>query len=121
MSRTETKRPLALTSLLLILFFSGHIINAQTSIQSKPPAPPTISADNKKSPDDNTPLTTFEEEMRAKRLIKLAEKEHEDNLKRAREISQISQDLRTVVTNSSGGRPDVKKVDRLEKLTKDSR
>jgi len=117
MSRTETRRPLALTSLLLILFFSGRIINAQTSTQPKPPVQSAISAD-KKSPDDNTPLTTFEEEMRAKRLIKLAEKEHEDNLKRAREISQISQDLRTVVTNSSGGRPDVKKVDRLEKLTK---
>ena len=32
--------------------------------------------------------------MRAKRLIKLAEKEHKDNLNRAREVSQIGQDLK---------------------------
>jgi hypothetical protein len=79
---------------------------------------PSISAD-KKSPDDNTPLTTFEEEIRAKRLIKLAEKEHEENLKRAREISQIGQDLKAGLANSTATvKPDPKKVDRLEKLTK---
>jgi len=118
MSRTETKRTLVFTSLLVSLFFCRYIVSAQTSTQPKPPPAPTISAD-RRSPDDNAPLTTFEEEIRAKRLIKLAEKEHEDNLKRAREISQISQDLRAVATNSSAApRPDLKKVDRLEKLTK---
>jgi hypothetical protein len=118
MSRTETRLSLASTALLISLFFGGHLINGQTSTQPKAPVSPVISAE-KRSSDDNAPLTTFEEEMRAKRLIKLAEKEHEDNLKRAREISQISQDLRAVVTNSSAAKqPDVKKVDRLEKLTK---
>ena len=94
-------------------------VSAQTS-QSISPSQraPTISAD-KKSPDDNTPLTTFEEEIRAKRLIKLAEKEHEENLKRAREISQIGQDLKAGLVNTTAvAKPDPKKVDRLEKLTK---
>jgi hypothetical protein len=69
--------------------------------------------------DDKPPLTTFEEEIRAKRLIKLAEKEHEENLKRAREISQLSQDLSVALkTRSSLGREDTKKLERLEKLTK---
>ncbi|HEV8366718.1 MAG TPA: hypothetical protein VGQ39_02105 [Pyrinomonadaceae bacterium] len=69
--------------------------------------------------DDKPPLTTFEEEIRAKRLIKLAEKEHEENLKRAREISQLSQDLSAALkTRSSLGREDTKKLERLEKLTK---
>jgi hypothetical protein len=69
--------------------------------------------------DDKPPLTTFEEEIRAKRLIKLAEKEHEENLKRAREISQLSQDLSAALkARSSLGREDTKKLERLEKLTK---
>ena len=38
-------------------------------------------------------MTTFEEELRAKRAIKMAEKEHEDNLNRAKEISEIAKQL----------------------------
>jgi predicted Zn-dependent protease len=94
-------------------------IEAQSSSQTVSAAQQrTISAD-KKSPDDNTPLTTFEEEIRAKRAIKLAEKEHEDNLKRAREICQIGQDLKAGLSSAAvTTKPDPKKVDRLEKLTK---
>jgi len=89
-----------------------------TQTAPPPPRPPNMSAD-KSNPDDKAPLTTFEEEMRAKRLIKLAEKEHEENLKRAREISQLSQDISAALkTRSSLGREDTKKLERLEKLTK---
>jgi hypothetical protein len=64
-------------------------------------------------------LTTFEEELRAKRAIKLAEKEHEENLNRAREISQLSQDLKNCLKDRSAlDREETKKIDRLEKLTK---
>jgi len=92
--------------------------NGQSNQTASPPLPPKISAD-KSNPDDTSPLTTFEEEMRAKRLIKLAEKEHEENLKRAREISQLSQDLSNALkTRSTLGRDDTKKLERLEKLTK---
>lgn len=92
--------------------------NGQSNQSAAPPRPPNISAD-KSNMDDKPPLTTFEEEIRAKRLIKLAEKEHEENLKRAREISQLSQDLSAALkTRSSLGREDTKKLERLEKLTK---
>lgn len=101
--------------LLAVLMFCASNAWAQTSSQ---PQQRTISAD-KKSPDDNSPLTTFEEEIRAKRMIKIAEKEHEENLKRAREISQIGQDLKAGLNNTAAVvKPDAKKVDRLEKLTK---
>ena len=84
----------------------------------QPPRPTDISSD-KRNPDDSSPLTTFEEEMRAKRLIKMAEKEHEENLKRAREISQLGQDLKECVKSKSNlDRENAKKIDRLEKLTK---
>jgi hypothetical protein len=75
----------------------------------------------KGSPTDNTssPLTSFEEEIRAKREIKLAEKEHQENLSRAREISQLGKELQEGLKKRSLlQRDDVKKVDRLEKLTK---
>jgi hypothetical protein len=69
--------------------------------------------------DDTGPLTTFEEEMRAKRAIKLAEKDHEDNIKRAREIAQIGKELQeTLKDKSIVDRGSLKKVERLEKLTK---
>lgn len=57
--------------------------------------------------------------MRAKRMIKLAEKEHQQNVERAREISQLAKDLQQgFKTKSTLDREDVKRLDRLEKLTK---
>jgi len=86
-----------------------------------PPPPPAtdMSADRGSPTDQRGPLTTFEEEIRAKRLISLAEKEHKENLKRAEEISQLGEDLKTVLKNrSSLERETTKKLDRLEKLTR---
>jgi hypothetical protein len=108
--------------LALLISFGLPMVNAQSSQDRKPMTsttrPPDLSGDKTDS-DDRGPLTTFEEEMRAKRLIKMAEKEHEDNLKRAREISQLGQDLRECVkTKSSLDRESAKKLDRLEKLAK---
>ena len=77
-------------------------------------------ADGKKSSDDdNTPLTTFEEELRAKRAIKMAEKDHQENLNRANEIKQIAKELKeSLQGKTSLDREGLKKVERLEKLTK---
>jgi hypothetical protein len=57
--------------------------------------------------------------LRAKRAIRLAEKEHEENLKRAREIAQIGKELNDSMKNKPVlDRDSLKKVERLEKLTK---
>jgi predicted Zn-dependent protease len=103
----------------LTLLFSAGILKAQTSTSPSgiPQGVSGVSVDKKKDSDES-PLTTFEEELRAKRAIRLAEKEHEENLKRAREISQIGQDLKASLANASVTKPDPKKVDRLEKLTR---
>lgn len=78
-----------------------------------------MSADKSSPNDDGPPLTTFEEEMRAKRAIKLAEKEHQQNLDRAREISQLAKDLQQGLKDKSTlDREDLKRAERLEKLTK---
>lgn len=96
-------------------------VNAQNT-QSKPlptPRTPDVSADKSSPNDDRTPLTTFEAEWRAKRAIRIAEKEHEENLKRATELGQLGQDLKaTVKTRTILEREDTKKIDRLEKLAK---
>ena len=49
----------------------------------------------------------------------MAEKDHEDNVKRAREIAQIGKELQeTLKDRSVVDRDSLKKVERLEKLTK---
>jgi len=64
-------------------------------------------------------LTTFEEELKAKRAIKLAEKDHEENLNRARELAQLGKELCESLKNkASVDRASLKKLERLEKLTK---
>ena len=103
-----------------LLLFSVHVVVAQAS-SSKPTPTPTRPGDpmGPGSSDNTSPLTSFEEEIRAKREIKLAEKEYQENLNRAREISQLSKELQEGLKNKSLlQRDDVKKVDRLEKLTK---
>jgi hypothetical protein len=78
-----------------------------------------MSAEKSSPSDDGPPLTTFEEEMRAKRLIKLAEKEHRENLERAREIAQLAKELQAgFKTAGSLDREGLKRLERLEKLTK---
>jgi hypothetical protein len=84
------------------------------------PTPPLRPVDGSfKNPDD-TPLTTFEEEIRAKREIKIAEKEHQDNLNRAKEIGEIAKQLKESFKENSTtlDRDCFKKIERLEKLTK---
>jgi hypothetical protein len=73
----------------------------------------------KGSDDDQSPLTTFEEEIRAKRMIKMAEKEHQENLDRAKEILQIGKELKESLQGKATlDRDNLKKIERLEKLTK---
>ncbi len=59
------------------------------------------------------------EEMRIKREIRFAEKEHKQNLERAREASDLGQELfASFQKNNSLDREDIKKLEKLEKLAK---
>jgi hypothetical protein len=101
-----------------ILFWSSLAVAQRPPATSQPsPTPPSIDG-RTKDPDD-PPLTTFEEELRAKRAIKIAEKDHEENLKRAREIAEIGKELNDSLKDKPVlDRDSLKKVERLEKLTK---
>ena len=100
----------------LVLF--ANVAVAQTNTQKTQTTRPP-EADKSSSSDDDAPLTTFEEEIRAKRAIKIAEKEHQANLDRAREISQLGKVLQERLKQGKAlDREDNKKLERLEKLTK---
>jgi hypothetical protein len=68
---------------------------------------------------DNPSLGNFEEEIRAKRAIKLAERDHQENLDRAHEILELAKYLQTQLKDKTTiDRDSLKKLERLEKLTK---
>jgi len=108
--------------LIFAILFWSRLAAAQVTPASRPtPTPPPVRSidGTMKGSSDDTPLTTFEEELRAKRAIKLAEKDHEENLKRAREIAQIGKELHDSLKDKPVlDRDSLKKVERLEKLTK---
>ena len=105
-------------ALIAVALSAGVSFSQTTSTAPRPAAtPPRI--DGAKNPDDSSPLTTFEEEIRAKREIKLAEKDHQQNLDRAHEIADIGKQLKESASGKSNGDGDyLKKIERLEKLTK---
>jgi hypothetical protein len=109
--------PAFVTSSLLVLLFCTGLAFAQTSPpRVVPPVPPRSDGTPNQ---DSPPLSTIEEEMRAKHAIKHAEKEHQENLERAREIAQIGKELReSLKTQAVLDRNSLKKVERLEKLTR---
>ena len=107
------RAPAFVTSSLLVFLFCASFAVAQTP-RGTPPASPRPDGD-----PNAPPLTELEEELRAKNAIKLAEKDHEENMDRAREIAQIGGELRESLKNKTTiDRDSLKKVERLEKLTK---
>lgn len=64
----------------------------------------------------------IEEEMRVKRAIKLAQKEHQENLNRAQQLSRLGAEIGVAFKQKNHlDRDDLKKLDKIEKLTKSIR
>lgn len=104
---------------LLVIAFMLCAGSAVAQTTNTTPAPTRPIPRGTVKGDDEVPLSTLEEELNAKRAIKLAEKEHQENLDRAREIGEIGKELHDSLKNKSSiDRECLKKVDRLEKLTK---
>jgi hypothetical protein len=106
----------------IIIVFCASVAFAQNPAPAPPrpsPTPPPRPVDGTFNKPDPTPLTTFEEEIRAKREIKLAEKDHQENLNRAKEIGEIGKQLKDSYSGKATlDRDCFKKIERLEKLTK---
>src|SRR6267143_928223 len=104
---------------LLILLACSMTAFAQSGPLNQSPRLPTT-ADSQDS-NDKEPITfgSVEDEMRAKRRIKLEEKQYQENLERAREADKLSIELRNSYEQKKAfTREDTKKLERLEKLTK---
>jgi|SRR6185369_980290 len=111
----DSHTTVSLISLVFLFLFCAATAVAQTT---SPTPVPSRSADGSKSSPD-VPLTTFEEELRAKHAIKLAEKDHQENVNRAREIGELGKQIQEGLKNKTNlDRDLLKKIDRLEKLTK---
>jgi hypothetical protein len=69
--------------------------------------------------NDNRPFTAIEEEMKAKRAIKYAEKEYQENLDRARDLSVLGNAIvSSFKQKQSLNQDDIKKLEKVEKLAK---
>lgn len=98
-----------------ILICGVLLVPALAKAQTGSPAPSQMDP----STTRERPLSEAEEEMRAKQAIKFAEKEHRENLDRAKEIAKIGKELRATASNAPFmSRDSEKKIERLEKLTR---
>lgn len=102
---------------LLILAGAFFLLPSLTWAQNsnRTPIVPRVDASNV----DERPISEIEEEMRAKQAIKFAEKGHQENISRAKEIFDISKELKAAVNDATLlNRDSYKKLERLEKLTR---
>ena len=84
--------------------------------------PRPITQDPAKDDERKEPPTAVEEEMRAKRAIKEADREHQENLERARDLSSLGVEIVTSFKQKNAlGQDDIKKLEKVEKLAKSIR
>lgn len=117
----KTKGTLNAGQLLFIVavLTAGCSSVAAQSSTARPRDPVTSISADKSSPDSESQTNSMAEEMRVKREIKYAEKEHKQNLERARAVSDLGQDLAACLKEKDSlDREDIKKLDKLEKLAK---
>ena len=105
------------------LSLAGLLLAAQLTLKAqvvRPPTPPsTMTADKSRPDSDEQAPTALDYELRAKRAIKYAEKEHQENLTRAREACELGKAVASAYQqNHSLGPAELKKLEKLEKLTK---
>jgi DNA anti-recombination protein RmuC len=107
--------------LALVTGFTG-MAQAQRPGRERPSQPPKDSAGADASanrPDSKLTVGSPEAEMIARQELKAAEKDHRENLERAREAAQLSTEIRDAyLQNKTFGRTEEKKLERLEKLTR---
>ena len=114
-------RTLAIVTLVIFAFALSQAQTAQKpSPLGVPPAqPPTVkppAVSDREAPDMPA---SMEEEMRAKRAIKLAEKEYQQNVDRARDLSALGASVNTSFKQKTYlGKDDLRKLEKAEKLAK---
>jgi hypothetical protein len=103
-----------------LLALGGFVAASALSISAQTTTPATTLLDlDKKAPEENSPLNSLDEEMRSKRAVKFAQKEYQDNLDRARNLSFLGTAINASFKEKhSLSDEDLKKLEKAEKLTK---
>jgi hypothetical protein len=108
--------------LLVLVMGSTALAVAQKTepIVPRPtPVDPLGKPKNGSGTDSQIMVGSPEEEMMARRDLKAAEKDHKENLERAREAVQLSTEIRDAFLHSKAfSRVEEKKLERLEKITR---
>jgi hypothetical protein len=80
------------------------------------PTPPIVPG---RDDDKPSPFTPIDEELKAKRAIKFADKEYQENLDRARDLQTLSTAIATAYKEKNHlGPDDIKKLEKIERLAK---
>jgi hypothetical protein len=102
-----------------ILVVVSFLPSAALAQSSRPLSPGSAVNADKSSRNEPDPMASFEEEMLAKRAIKFAEKQYQENLDKARELSELGTEIsKSFKQNKRLDREDIKRLDKIEKLTK---
>lgn len=105
--------------LLALLTSVNALAQAQEKVRVRPQAINPSAEQRSPGSESKTMIGEPEQEMLARRDIRAAEKDHEENLERAREAAQLSTELRDYYDhNKTFGRTELKKLERLEKLAR---
>jgi len=113
LSESGMKNTLTLATLICGLLVVPSLARAQGGQQ---PAPSQM---DPSATRERPQLSEIEEELKAKQAIKYAEKGHQDNLNRAKEIANIGKELKAAAKDAPLlARDSDKKLERLEKLTR---
>jgi hypothetical protein len=98
----------------LVVF--SHALSAAQTAQQATPSTPTTPIDKEKDAED---LPASVQEMHAKLALKVAEKEYQKNVDRARDLSALGESVNTSFKQKTYlGEDDLKKLEKAEKLAK---
>ena len=102
-----------------VTLFLATVTQAQSSRPNGVPSPDPTSTTPAKTESSDTNFGSPENEMRGKLLLKEEKKQYDENVARAREVSQLgSQVQESFAAKKLFNSDDGKKLERLEKLTR---
>lgn len=109
-------RPFLFT--VTVVLFVSPLAYSQAKPTATPPPPEPPSLQNK-SDSTTPPFGSPESEMRARNALKAEKKEYDENVARAREISELGHQIaKAFEARQTLGADEGKKLERLEKLTR---
>jgi hypothetical protein len=105
--------------LAAVVFVFAFVSYGSAQSNSQIQKPVSIEIDRPSKDDPMGAISSIEEEMRAKRAIRTAEKEYQNNLDRARDLSVLGASIVASYKQKNGlDREDVRNLERVEKLAK---